>query len=236
MAARIAATQRVWDDDERDADFTDNLGLGSIPEMSDTGAEQEPAPRILSPRGHNARVHPEPAMTRELPELKELEGPPEPTVDGADNRHKHKHHHHGTVRGMLTRVSSLAGGAKSKLGQMERQLHFEQRMGSAELAQHYRMQVQHVRNVINEGRRARRRVIHPLRSRWVPRWDAVTTLALLYTATLTPFEAAFLEPTLGPSAWGSGWFLANRLLDVIFLLDLVLQVGLSQTKSALTAN
>ena len=48
MAARIAATQRVWDDDERDADFTDNLGLGSIPEMSDTGAEQEPRRRSHS--------------------------------------------------------------------------------------------------------------------------------------------------------------------------------------------
>ena len=45
----------------------------------------------------------------------------------------------------------------------------------------------------------------------------------LYTATLTPFETAFVPPVLGPGAWGDVWFLLNRLLDIIFLFDLNMQ-------------
>ena len=51
----------------------------------------------------------------------------------------------------------------------------------------------------------------------------VTAGALLYTLSLTPFEAAFLPPTLGAAAWGDPWFLVNRCLDLIFIFDMLLQ-------------
>lgn len=66
-------------------------------------------------------------------------------------------------------------------------------------------------------------MLHPQSNRWLGSWDIVTTLALLYTAVVTPFEASFLPSTFGTGAWTDGWFLVNRLLDVIFLCDMVLQ-------------
>ena len=53
--------------------------------------------------------------------------------------------------------------------------------------------------------------------------DALSTLALLYTAIFTPFEASFLAPTIGAASWIDGWFLINRVLDVIFLVDMGFQ-------------
>lgn len=67
------------------------------------------------------------------------------------------------------------------------------------------------------------RVLHPEKTRNLWMWDVVTSIALLYTATLTPFETAFVPPVLGPGAWGDVWFLLNRLLDIIFLVDLNMQ-------------
>ena len=40
---------------------------------------------------------------------------------------------------------------------------------------------------------------------------------------LSPFEAGFRNVTLGPSAWKDPWFLMNRIIDVIFLFDMILQ-------------
>lgn len=64
-------------------------------------------------------------------------------------------------------------------------------------------------------------VLHPDRSRFLAMWDVVTACALCYTALLTPFEVAFLP---APKTVTDPWFLVNRLLDAIFLVDLVLQV------------
>jgi hypothetical protein len=52
------------------------------------------------------------------------------------------------------------------------------------------------------------------------RWDGATTLALLFTASITPYEVAFLEtdPDEYPVL-----FVANRVVDVLFLCDVVLQ-------------
>ena len=47
----------------------------------------------------------------------------------------------------------------------------------------------------------------------------VTTTALIYTALLTPFEVGFLSASTTVDVW----FVINRLLDVIFILDMALQ-------------
>ena len=62
-------------------------------------------------------------------------------------------------------------------------------------------------------------IVRPM-SRFMSVWDALTSLALLFTAAITPFEVAFLE---GAESTTDGLFIANRMLDCIFSLDMVLQ-------------
>lgn len=76
------------------------------------------------------------------------------------------------------------------------------------------------------ARRARRPwyVIDPRKSRWLTVWDVWTSIALIFTAVLTPYEVALLEP---PLTWleasTDGLFLLNRLIDVTFFTDMILQ-------------
>ena len=58
-------------------------------------------------------------------------------------------------------------------------------------------------------------VIDP-RSARMRRWELVTAAALIFTATVTPVEVAFLPP---PSEWSDALFVTNRVVDVIFSID-----------------
>lgn len=58
-------------------------------------------------------------------------------------------------------------------------------------------------------------------------WDCVTSTALVYTMILTPLEAAFFSTTLGVAAWLDPWFLINRLLDAVFLIDMIVHFFLA---------
>eukprot|EP00908_Phaeocystis_cordata_P025504 Transcript_7956.p1 GENE.Transcript_7956~~Transcript_7956.p1 ORF type:complete len:680 (-),score=124.39 Transcript_7956:256-2295(-) len=49
-------------------------------------------------------------------------------------------------------------------------------------------------------------------------WDGITTVALLFTSAITPFEVAFLPK---PNSPDDGLFVANRVLDGIFIIDLL---------------
>ena len=53
-----------------------------------------------------------------------------------------------------------------------------------------------------------------------PWWDVVTAVALLFTALVTPYEVGFLPPATDP--WNTLW-LTNRLIDIIFVFDMVFQ-------------
>lgn len=55
-------------------------------------------------------------------------------------------------------------------------------------------------------------------SRFMSSWDGVTTLALLFTAAITPVEVAFLPRPETPS---DGLFVVNRLLDATFIVDML---------------
>ena len=75
-------------------------------------------------------------------------------------------------------------------------------------------------------------VIDPRHSSLLGPWDALCILSLLFVALVTPFEVAFLESPRSADdivlRFGSvGWlWCLNRLVDIIFTIDLVLQFRL----------
>lgn len=62
-------------------------------------------------------------------------------------------------------------------------------------------------------------MLNPRTSTFVERMDLATTVAVVFTAVVTPFESAFL----GPPAQVNTLFIVNRLVDLIFTVDMVAQ-------------
>ena len=91
-----------------------------------------------------------------------------------------------------------------------------------------RKHVEIVRAQLKKREQGKHHVLKPGDTRWLAYWDVVSACALMYTATLTPFEVAFLSPAEGAAAaWSEPWFLINRGLDVIFSFDICLQFFLA---------
>ena len=66
-------------------------------------------------------------------------------------------------------------------------------------------------------------IIDPRQSKLMSGWDLLTSLCLIFTALITPYEVSFLRmPSTLDDAWQSPLFVTNRLIDVIFIVDLVL--------------
>ena len=64
-------------------------------------------------------------------------------------------------------------------------------------------------------------LIDPRSSKFMGHWDVVGLMALVFTALVTPYEISFLEGgTVNPL------FIVNRVVDMIFIVDLVLQFSL----------
>lgn len=63
---------------------------------------------------------------------------------------------------------------------------------------------------------------------WIAYWDIVTTIALIFTSTVTPLEVAFLQPLAPDERWTNGLFLTNRAVDCVFIFDMV-RINLSCT-------
>jgi hypothetical protein len=66
-------------------------------------------------------------------------------------------------------------------------------------------------------------VLTPGKSAFLAFWDFPSSVALLYTLSISPFEAGFVETTVGAAAWRDPYFIANRVIDLIFLFDMILQ-------------
>ena len=67
-------------------------------------------------------------------------------------------------------------------------------------------------------------------------WDGLLTLALIFTGLFTPFEVGFLPPA---DRADDTTFIVNRIIDLIFLVDMVVQFFLmypSEDKTSKTAN
>ena len=62
--------------------------------------------------------------------------------------------------------------------------------------------------------------------RFMRTWDPVTMVALLFTAVVTPAEIAFAEPAY------DALFLLNRIVDAIFLTDMVVQMFLAYSDAS----
>ena len=61
-------------------------------------------------------------------------------------------------------------------------------------------------------------VVDPHKSLWLSYWDLMTFLALFYTAIVTPVEVSFLTSPKAEDRLSNGLFLANRAVDLIFIL------------------
>jgi hypothetical protein len=70
--------------------------------------------------------------------------------------------------------------------------------------------------------RQRKWVIDPRTTRWMVFWDVGMIVALLFTALVTPFQVAFLEPRRvlvdGPDAL----WVTNRIFDTFFIADVAI--------------
>lgn len=72
-------------------------------------------------------------------------------------------------------------------------------------------------------------IVHPRFNKWTQQWDMTSFACILFTAVVTPFEIG-ISPTLmlwEMDAGALGLFAANRVVDVFFLLDLVLNFFLA---------
>jgi len=84
-----------------------------------------------------------------------------------------------------------------------------------------RIRAQRLRNRLAAGRR--RSLIDPRTSKWLPIWDCVTGVALLFTAFVTPYEVSFLPSSTSAANW---LFVTNRVIDGIFIVDMLVSVRL----------
>ena len=86
----------------------------------------------------------------------------------------------------------------------------------------------------NQAAIVRRFVIDPRTSSIVGYWDGVISLALIFTAAITPVEVGFMQ--IPRDRWHDSLFLCNRAIDAIFIIDMALQfVLMYQPESAETS-
>ena len=81
-------------------------------------------------------------------------------------------------------------------------------------------------------------VIDPRMTKWIAYWDVSTVFALLFVALVTPFEVAYLDSPrsladIGERFESVGWlFCVNRVVDLLFVCDLVLQFRLMYSSTS----
>ena len=81
--------------------------------------------------------------------------------------------------------------------------------------------------MIKESKKKNSWIIDPRTNNYIGYWDFVTTAALVFTALVTPVEVSFLQPPSAAERLTNGVFLLNRMVDIIFILDMVLQFFLA---------
>ena len=67
-------------------------------------------------------------------------------------------------------------------------------------------------------------LIDPRTSKRIGYWDGCTSIALIFTALVTPFEVSLLKPRLNVL------FFVNRVVDAIFSIDILIQFILIKEK------
>jgi len=74
-------------------------------------------------------------------------------------------------------------------------------------------------------------ITDPRKSKLVGYWDTVTSLALIFTALVTPYEVGLLPPSESAS---EPLFIINRVIDFIFVVDICLQFTLAYQENSET--
>ena len=75
-------------------------------------------------------------------------------------------------------------------------------------------------------------IIDPRTNKCIAYWDLVTTVALIFTALVTPVEVAFLQAPSLDARWSDNLFLSNRAIDVVFIIDMLLQFRIAYSSSS----
>lgn len=60
-------------------------------------------------------------------------------------------------------------------------------------------------------------LVDPRTSKYFPPWDALVSVAIVFTAIVTPYEVSFLPAATSAA---NGLFLVNRCIDILFVIDL----------------
>ena len=89
-------------------------------------------------------------------------------------------------------------------------------MGSRSMSLRDMNDLSKIQEAVNSQKNAPWYIMHP-ESRFMTGWDLFTGVALIFTALITPYELAFLEPEL------NALFVVNRLIDLTFVIDMVFQ-------------
>lgn len=93
--------------------------------------------------------------------------------------------------------------------------------------------VQQHSHILEQLKKNRHCVVNPRTSRWVIYWDGCTFLCLIFTAVVTPIEVClFLDTSMSIGTSYVALFIANRVVDAFFLLDLILNFFLAYQESA----
>jgi len=124
-------------------------------------------------------------------------------------------------------------GEMSKKPNMSRGRSFLTRQKTqSQVSAEFKNEVNGMRKFLNDHKmrnnKAARTLVNP-DSRFMAFWDAMTTFALAYTALITPVEVAFIGGMRRTVIYDTGafiidsWFIVNRLIDLIFIFDILLQ-------------
>ena len=119
----------------------------------------------------------------------------------------------------MKRANSFVAPRETKEERIQK---FRKRHGE-QVAEEIVRQRKAIEEAVQKSAKVQRYVLHPDKNKWLGRWDVLTSSALLYTATITPFETAFIPNVIGVESWQDPFFIINRILDLIFFADMFLQ-------------
>ena len=75
--------------------------------------------------------------------------------------------------------------------------------------------LKHTRQLLRSYNRL---IINPRTAKWIQWWDAASFVALLFTATVTPYEVC-----VGLPARLDALYVANSIVNLVFILDILVQ-------------
>ena len=77
-------------------------------------------------------------------------------------------------------------------------------------------------------------IIDPRSAEILGFWDLLTSIALVFTAIVSPVEVAFLEAPGADVRWTDPLFLCNRVVDIVFIIDMTLQFFMGYSADGVT--